>query len=87
MYTADSEPPSNPHYLMDDTHTNSQLEESQYDWVIMDHLQTLKAYTTYFTQGWASSGDNTAYTKILEIVEELDSLIIPILDSMKVNQL
>ena len=66
------------------TATDFQLDDNQYDWVIMDHLQTLKAYTTYFKQGWASNGANLTYAKIVKIAEEIDSTIIPVLDSLKV---
>ena len=62
-----------------------QMDDNQYDWIIMDHLQTLKAYTTYFKQEGASNGESATYAKIAEIAEEIDNVIIPILDPLKVR--
>ena len=62
-----------------------QMDDNQYDWIIMDHLQTLKAYTAYFKQKGASNGESATYAKIAEIAEEIDNVIIPILDPLKVR--
>ena len=59
--------------------------DNQFDWIIVDHLQTLKAYNAYFKQQGPSNGDSAAYNKIVEIAEEIDSVIIPILDPLKVR--
>ena len=77
-------PSVNPHYIMNNAQ-NFQMTDNDYDWVIVDHLQTLKAYTAYFKQEGASYGKSVTYTKIVEISEELDNIIIPILDPLKVR--
>lgn len=62
-----------------------QKSDDEFDWIIVDHLQTLKAYTAYFKQEGASNGDSVIYNKTIEMVEEIDNVIIPILDPLKVR--
>ena len=86
IYVPSPEPSANPSYIMNDDQ-DFQKEDSQFDWIIVDHLQTLKAYTAYFKQEGVSNGDSAAYSKIVEIAEEIDNAIIPILDPLKVRRM
>ena len=85
-YVPSPEPSANPSYIMNDNQ-NFQKEDNQFDWIIVDHLQTLKAYTAYFKQQGASNPDNATYSKIVEIAEEIDNVVIPILDPLKVRRM
>ena len=86
IYVPSPEPSANPSYIMNNDQ-DFQKEDNQFDWIIVDHLQTLKAYTAYFKQEGATSGDSAAYIKIVEIAEEIDNAIIPILDPLKVKRM
>lgn len=83
-YVSAPKPSANPRYIMNNNQ-DFQMNDNQFDWIIVDHLQTLKAYTTYFKQEGASNGDSVTYTKIVEIAEKIDNVVIPILDSLKVR--
>ena len=87
-YISDPEPSFNPHYFI-----NNAMQELSARWPSIQlgyhrsssHPEGI--YTSYFKQDWASNGNSITFTKVVEIVEELDNLIIPVLDSLKVKML
>ena len=83
-YVSSPVPSANPSYIMNNDQ-DFQKNDNTFDWIIVDHLQTLKAYTAYFQQEAASSGDSATYNKIIETAEEIDNVIIPTLHPLTVR--